>query len=109
MSNPYQPPPVSAPPRSSRWLRSVVISMCVWVFFILLASAFGGLSSFYTGKAGEIPKWNGLSYFLFSAKEGAMMGAILTCPCAAIAFVVSYFASGTTKGPERLSRRDSIT
>jgi hypothetical protein len=81
--------------------------MCVWFVFILLASAFGGLTSFFTGKAAELPKWNGLHYLLFCAKEGAMMGVIVTWPCGVIAFVVSYFASATTK--ERQSRRDSMT
>jgi len=72
-----------------------VFAILVWCCFIVLASALGGFLSFYTGKAEELPKWNGWSYLIFSAKEGAMFGAILTWPLAIIALVFSFFSSGS--------------
>ena len=69
------------------------LAVFVWFFLIALASIFGGFMSFFTGKAEELPKWNGWSYLFFSAKAGAMMGAILTLPIALITFVVSCLAT----------------
>ena len=67
-----------------------IVSAAVWCCCIGLAAMFGGILSFFTGKADELPKWNGWSYLAFSLKEGAMFGVILAWPFAMIAFVVSY-------------------
>jgi len=99
LSNRHQSTELSASVAPSRWLRPVVVALLVWCCLIFLASALGALLSFYTGKAAELPKWNGWSYLVFSAKEFAMMGAILSSPFAVIAFVVSLLASRRSKTP----------
>ena len=92
MRNPHQSPRLQAPTLPTRWLRSLGLAVLVWCFFIALATAFGGVMSFGTGKAEELPKWNGWFYLCFCAKEGAIFGTILTWPLALIAFVVSWLA-----------------
>ena len=61
----------------------------VWLALVGVSATFGGLTSLFTGDSKQLPTWNGWSYFLFCAKEGAMFGAILTWPIALIAFVVA--------------------
>ncbi len=53
----------------------------------------GGFLSIQTTAAGEMPKWNGWSYFFFSVKEIAMVGAMLALPLSLIILVVTYFNS----------------
>ncbi len=99
LSNPYQPPDLPPSAAPSRWLRSVITALLVWCCFIFLASALGAFLSFYTGKAAELPNWNGWSYLMFSAKEGAMFGAILSWPLAIIALILSLLASRRSRTP----------
>ena len=54
--------------------------------------------SFYTGKAEELPKWNGWPYLVFSVKEFAVMGVIVTWPLAVIiAFVILVASNRATR------------
>ena len=114
MGNPYQPPnaSMSDPQPSvmpSRLWRSVIVASAVWCCFIGLAAMFGGILSLFTGKADELPTWNGWSYLAFSVKEGTMFGVILTWPFALIAFVLSYIASRSKGGGWTESKRQSTT
>jgi hypothetical protein len=78
--------------QGTSWWRGAIRASCitflVWLCFIVAAAILGGLSSFYTGRAEELPKWNGWAYLIFSVKEGAMFGALVTWPLALVVFVV---------------------
>jgi len=75
-----------------RIVTAVTVSAIVWVCLIIAASGFGGMMSLYTGEAAELPKWNGWAYFFFSAKEGAMLGAVLSLPLVIIVFILAWVA-----------------
>jgi hypothetical protein len=45
---------------------------------------FGAVMSLFTGKADDLPQWNGVSYMVFCAKEGFLFGAIVAFPVALI-------------------------
>lgn len=70
-----------------------MMAAAAWCCYIGLAAILGGILSFCTGYTEEIPKWNGWSYLIFSMKEGAMLGIVLTCPAALIVFFISYFST----------------
>ena len=75
--------------------RFAVVTVLIWGLFITCATVFGATTSFYTGKAEELPKWNGWSYLFFSAREFAVMGVILTWPIAmTIGLIVSALSGG---------------
>jgi hypothetical protein len=74
-------------------MRALLISIAVWFDLILVGATWGGLGSFYTGKASELPKWNGWNYFWFAAKEGAIISSILSFPIAVIAFLIIWSAT----------------
>jgi hypothetical protein len=78
-------------------LRPITLAVAVWLAFILLASLCGALMSFYTGKAADLPKWNGWSYLLFSAEEFAMFAAMLTWPISLVVFAVSVIRANRPK------------
>jgi hypothetical protein len=75
--------------RTGPLARALLVGFCAWLGLILLGAAFGGLLSFGTGATTELPKWNGWSYFAFSAREGASFAAIVTWPVGLIVVVVS--------------------
>jgi hypothetical protein len=74
-------------------MRPILIAIVVWMGLIGAAAAFGGFMSLYTGKASELPKWNGWSYLIFCAEQGAMFGAVLTWPIALVVFFVARVGS----------------
>lgn len=105
MSNPIPTPATHSadghasarPSRLWRFLRSVVVAVLVWCCFVALGAIMGGVLSCYTGKAEEISKWNGWSYFMFSVKEFSKFGAVLSFPFVMLAFAISWFTSGANK------------
>jgi hypothetical protein len=82
----------TAPKR--RWfrLRPTTIAISVWLSLTAAATALGGFASLYTGKASDLPQWNGWSYLLFCAREGAMVGGTLALPIALVVFLFLWFA-----------------
>jgi hypothetical protein len=60
---------------------------------------FGASMSLFTGRAEELPKWNGFDYMLFCAREGAMLGTVAALPLAATAFMFAWIALSV--GPHR--------
>jgi hypothetical protein len=50
------------------------------------------VASTYTGKASELPKWNGLDYFLFCGKEFAMLAGAISLPFAVMFFIFLWWA-----------------
>lgn len=65
----------------------ILFSMWLSVFFFFVVAF--GILSFYTGYADELPQIPSLEYFLFSVKEGAMIGALVASLLMAIpAFVL---------------------
>jgi hypothetical protein len=77
---------------------SATVSVIVLFLWILAGAILGGCLSFYTGKQGDVPKWNGWDYFWFSVGEFAMMSAILAIPVAFIAFCSAWVTLKVTKG-----------
>jgi hypothetical protein len=73
------------PAPNRRWLVATKVAVCVWSGIVVAAGVFGAVMSRFTGDSTELPKWNGLDYLLFSAMEGAMIGAVLATPIAAVA------------------------
>jgi hypothetical protein len=45
-----------------------ILLACVGI--VLVGGGLGGVLSLYTGNVEDIPKWNGLYYFVFGIKEG---------------------------------------
>jgi hypothetical protein len=82
----------TAPKR--RWFRvsPITVAAAVWLSLTALATVIGGCGSLYTGKAADIPQWNGWSYLLFCAREGAMLGGVLALPVALAVFVFLWIA-----------------
>ena len=73
------------------------MAFALWCCLVGLAAILGARLSYYTGRAHEIPKWNGWSYLIFSVKEFALIGAILALPFAMITFAISYLVSRPKK------------
>lgn len=72
--------------KRAHFLHAILAGVVTWSSLIVLASILGAVASCYTGKASELPKWNGWQYLLFSAKEFAKFGAVLSGPVAVAAF-----------------------
>lgn len=74
-------------------MRHLRIAIFVWLGLIAAAAAFGCFMSLYTGKASELPTWNGWAYLVFCAQEGATFGAILTWPIALFVWLLAWAGS----------------
>lgn len=77
--------------------RPLVFATIAWLGLIAAATALGGFSSLFTGKVTELPKWNGWSYLVFCAREGAMLGTVLALPLALITFLFAWGGSRRSK------------
>lgn len=64
-------------------MKKIVLASVAVVF---AGGAIGGFSTFYTGNAEEIPKWNGVDYFIFGIRDGMF----LSLPLAAVLFLLLF-------------------
>lgn len=69
-------------------MRSLWMTLSVWLALAACGACLGGVLSCYTGKAGDLPQWNGWDYFLFCMREWFAFGAIFTIPIAVAVFLV---------------------
>lgn len=69
-------------------MRSLTLAARIYFGLILLAAFGGALSSFFTGKARDLPQWNGWSYLIFCVKEFAFFGAMMAFPIFILTLVV---------------------
>jgi hypothetical protein len=74
-------------------MRSLGIAVIVGTVLVTAAAFVGGVLSLFTGKATDLPQWNGWPYFFFCAREGAIFGAIVALPIAGVAFILLAFRS----------------
>ncbi|QNN23775.1 hypothetical protein HED60_16360 [Planctomycetales bacterium ZRK34] len=72
-------------------MRALLVGITVYMGLIIAGFIFGGVLSFGTGSAEELPKWNGGAYLFFCAGEGAMFAAILTWPIGILASLVTWW------------------
>jgi hypothetical protein len=79
-------------------MRALGIAIVAWIGLLFAGAVVGGFASSFTGYASELLKWNGWSYVMFCAQEGAMFGAVLTWPIALIVFLVGFASSRRTSG-----------
>lgn len=87
MTNPYRAESTPSV-KAVGWRRTILYVVLAWCACIGLAACLGGFLSLFTGASGETPKWNGWSYFFFSVKTFALMGALLMSPIAVVASVI---------------------
>ncbi|MAT71788.1 MAG: hypothetical protein CMJ58_19950 [Planctomycetaceae bacterium] len=72
---------------------ALVKSAIIWLAVTVFAAVMGGALSVLTGNAKDLPVWNGIGYFLFCAKEGAMFGQFLAIPACLIGFALHRIRS----------------
>jgi hypothetical protein len=79
-------------PARSRVALAAKVTTLAWLCVLGAGFALGGVASTYTGKASELPKWNGLDYFLFCGKEFAMLAGAISLPFAVMFFIFLWWA-----------------
>jgi len=86
-------------------MRPLIVAVLVLFGLLAIATMVGAFMSFLTGRADELPQWNGLTYLIFCAKEGAMFGTMCAVPIAVLTFVVVWLAGNSPAQPPS-RRRD---
>lgn len=74
-------------------MRPLAVAATVWFSLTIIAAICGGVLSMFTGKAGNLPQWNGWPYFIFCTKEGMLFGQLIAFPAAILALVVAWIIS----------------
>ena len=68
-----------------RAIRAAIVS---WPVTIVGVVTIAGLLSLGTSSDGELPKWNGIDYLLFSMKEGLMLSPVIATALSVFVFLV---------------------
>jgi hypothetical protein len=87
--NPYQAPDEQAMQR--RYVsKPLIMAATTWFIQVGLAVLLGAIASLYTGRAEELPNWNGWSYMFFSARDFAMVGMVVALPMTLIVLCLTW-------------------